>query len=1023
MKSLKSRMILMGLLFTAGIQSAVWAKSGVELLQEAIYAEEIEGDLPKAIDLFDQIITTDDGKRSNIAQALYRKGLCFMALNKEQQARQTLEDLVNKYSEESLLIAQAQQILNELSMVDPAALMPADVLSYVEIGSPGHQVEVILRMIQGTPMEAALNSIGPSNGGVAALLNPSMIAELKKIKGMAAGILDFKNNQPPWFIVALYPGQSDALWGMLKAQIGIMGKPGEAIGEFQTAGLNGVIYVAYNDSVLIASGGPDILKEAVAKYRGTSQEASLASNTSFIESIGKNARQSNTLTVWQDVDSVYAKMLELIPPNQLPPKLMMINELVDLASINQLVLELKLEDRRIALDGELGFKSGYQGLAYSLLRTPSLTKVGYAGVPTDSIGLLSFRLSDPEAKVQQIEEMGMITGLDIIRDLVTNVKQVNLFAGPVDDLDLSTYADLISSVGLIATSQNSRQSAVILNRYLKRFVQQKQIGQANVLALNPKVVEQCVETFEDDDSISRDGPLQSSLSQRPLQTSKAAVVNLGGALDLLGPIWMAFAPEAIQDTMEDDLETLAEALHATNLELYTVETDDSLRIHLSINDLPLLKTLGPLMKVNVAMKSARSVKQSPVKSDLGNRNNACEDVWLASEAIVVDGNIEDWPSGASKPRPLLLEGEDGRTSAAWVTYDSDYLYLLMTVADPIVAGSSSEFWNNDGVQIFIDTDNRKGGSFGNNDYHFLAYWFNGQPVYDEIQHKAKATDLAQMKMVKTDSGYTLEARFSWEQLGVTPNAGAEIGFDLRLGDTDDGHKRKAVMTWNDKQNEAMYSPVSWGTLQLQDRQDVRPAPEAIVVDGQIEAAWDGASSFNFQQSMGETIYGAPDFHPSARMAYDENYLYVLFEVTDDAVVGESSSHWRNDCVEIFIDADNGKSTNYWPDDYQFYATWQNGAPQYGERKMDANQITEWAMVKTSTGYVAEARLSWSQLNVVPEEGTRLGIELHVCETDNGQQREAVYSWRDHNDQASSSPSSFGTIVLKKDAVAEPETSK
>ena len=43
------------------------------------------------------------------------------------------------------LVAKVKPLLEELGNADPAGLMPAETLLYVEIGSPGKQIEAILK--------------------------------------------------------------------------------------------------------------------------------------------------------------------------------------------------------------------------------------------------------------------------------------------------------------------------------------------------------------------------------------------------------------------------------------------------------------------------------------------------------------------------------------------------------------------------------------------------------------------------------------------------------------------------------------------------------------------------------------------------------------------------------------------------------------------------------------------------------------------------------------------------------------
>ena len=53
-------------------------KSASILLQEALYAEEIDGDLNKAIKIYEQIIKDKSAQRTQVAQALYRQGMCYL---------------------------------------------------------------------------------------------------------------------------------------------------------------------------------------------------------------------------------------------------------------------------------------------------------------------------------------------------------------------------------------------------------------------------------------------------------------------------------------------------------------------------------------------------------------------------------------------------------------------------------------------------------------------------------------------------------------------------------------------------------------------------------------------------------------------------------------------------------------------------------------------------------------------------------------------------------------------------------
>src|SRR4030065_283238 len=174
----RSKIIL--LLAVALIASAALAKSASVLLQEGLYAEEVDGDLDAAIRIYAQVIEDSSAQRSHVAQAMYRQGMWYMKKQQEKQAKLGFEKLVAEYSDQTNIVSKVKPLLQELSNADPAALMPPDTLAYVEIGSPGKQIETILNMLKGTPLENPLAAIGgaPQGGGspgyiVGGFLNPN----------------------------------------------------------------------------------------------------------------------------------------------------------------------------------------------------------------------------------------------------------------------------------------------------------------------------------------------------------------------------------------------------------------------------------------------------------------------------------------------------------------------------------------------------------------------------------------------------------------------------------------------------------------------------------------------------------------------------------------------------------------------------------------------------------------------------------------------------------------------------------
>ena len=287
------------------------AKPASELLQEGLYAEETEGNLENAMKIYTQIIQDGSAERPAIAQAMYRLGMCYMKKQDQAKAKAIFGDIVKKYADQQAVVAKVQPLLDEMTGIDPASLMPADTKIYVEIGEPGRQVETILKMLQGTPFANPLAAIagGRTEGErtpgdiAAAIFNPSMMAEFKKIRGLAAGVTNIGNNPP--VVVVLYPGESDALRGVILAALNVAGTPGEAIEGLNTVQIKGGPGAAYDDQVVILAQPAELLKETVRKYKGLSKEPSLATSNKTFSKLSAKARKKNLYTLWIDAASAF----------------------------------------------------------------------------------------------------------------------------------------------------------------------------------------------------------------------------------------------------------------------------------------------------------------------------------------------------------------------------------------------------------------------------------------------------------------------------------------------------------------------------------------------------------------------------------------------------------------------------------------------------------------------------------------------------------------------------------------------
>ncbi len=654
MERLKNITIIF-LLAVGLLNSVVLAKSATVLLQEGLYAEQVDGDLDAAIRIYGQVIADTSAQRSHIAQAMYRQGMCYLKKQDEQQAKEIFGKLVANYSDQTQIVDKVKPILDELGDADPAALMPPETLIYIETGSPGRQIETILNMLKGTPFENPLAAIGggkgPGPGGkspgdiMAALMNPAMIAEFKKIRGMGIGVTGVAQNNPPVTAV-LYPGKSDALRGIILAALGMVGKPGEPIEGMQTVSIAGRAGVAYDDNIVIIAHPAGQLAWSVRQYKGLTSKPTLASSNKSFAKLSKKARQENAITIWANIDEVFEGLSKMFPEGSIPGQIRIADGIADFRNIDDLIAFFNIQENGIAFEENIAFKDGHRCLAYNMIRTPNLSRAGFEAVPSEAVALVSLALGEAESAqaIAAGKKIESLTGLDIGREIFANIEQITLFALQPDGASAKgnkAIPPIVTNLGLAVTSHNPQQTREILTQLLtvanlvagqpdieqpaqgtgkyqiglvknqKLYCYMNQMNKTTVLSLNPDVVETSISALKRRRSVFTAGPLQEAVNKLSPTTSKLALVNLGGAIRLVDSHLTATYNNP-QNPAHKMHAQLAQACDKTAIQFHTDERSNNFSTRLSIDQLPPLDNVFPLlMQISQTDPTAKAEATKP----------------------------------------------------------------------------------------------------------------------------------------------------------------------------------------------------------------------------------------------------------------------------------------------------------------------------------------------------------------------------------------------------------------------------
>ncbi len=848
-------------LLGALVVPAVHAKTAAELLREGLYAEEVEGDLDQAIGIYQQIILDTAAPRNLVAQAMLRQGTCLLKKKREQEAREVFEKLVTDYGDQTEVVEKVKPMLEELGNADPASLMPPETLAYIEIGSPGRQVETILNMLKGTPFENALASLnrGMNQGGagkgpaamLAGLLNPSMMAEFKKIRSLGVGVTELAQNNP-LAIVVLFPGQSDALRGLLQTILTAVGTSAEPIEGMTVVSFPSGGGAAFDQTVIIAvTPSPranELLQQAVRRHKGRTGLPSLASQNKSFSRISKQERQQNALTLWMNVDEAYGRLTKMLPADQVPQHLRMANHFIDFQNVDDLIATLSLRETGVALAANIGFKDGNQSLFYNLIRTPSLSMDALKAIPAEAVALVSLTLGGagtPQAQAVG-EKIKAATGLDLGSQIFGNLEQITLFAVPPREVvaPANPQMPLIAqSLGLAIISKNPQQTQQLLVRLLqgaklvpadvqaadlipaagrfdvgladdgKLFGYTDQASRTMLLSPSVQVIETSVAALKQDTSVVTGGKLRDALATVSPNTSKLVLVNVGGLLRLAAPSMMNFPSEETTQEARKSLDEVIKASEKTTLRLQTTEEADNFNIRLSVSDLPPMnQVIGPISRIAKMVDEAKAgMAAAEAKA------RAATSIPQAPRAPVIDGNADEVWAGVPSHEigNVAYSAPAGPQDVAAeykAMYDRQALYILVDVTDDQLTNDSVEFWLDDGVEVFIDADNSKSDVYGENDYQFHFDWDSTSPTMGES--KQNKTDGVRFAFARTDKGYRAEIKLPWSTLGAEPTVGARFGFDIHVNDDDDGGDRDTKLMGFTRHDVAWQEPKALGTGEL-----------------------------------------------------------------------------------------------------------------------------------------------------------------------------------------------------------------
>lgn len=190
--------------------------------------------------------------------------------------------------------------------------------------------------------------------------------------------------------------------------------------------------------------------------------------------------------------------------------------------------------------------------------------------------------------------------------------------------------------------------------------------------------------------------------------------------------------------------------------------------------------------------------------------------------------------------------------------------------------------------------------------------------------------------------------------------------------------------------------------QTNETEAIRGTP---TLDGAIDPIWEGANIVKTDKWASDEGYATAE----ARTMWDDDYFYVLMQVTDKLLSDASANPWEKDSVEVFFDELNEKAEAYDGNDGQYRVNYKNETSGGGVFNAETFKS---AAAEADGGYIVEMAIPWTELKGKVAADTIVGFDAQVNDDALGTGvRSGIVCWNDNAGDKYCNASTLGNVKL------------
>lgn len=358
--------------------------------------------------------------------------------------------------------------------------------------------------------------------------------------------------------------------------------------------------------------------------------------------------------------------------------------------------------------------------------------------------------------------------------------------------------------------------------------------------------------------------------------------------------------------------------------------------------------------------------------------------------------------GKTPQYPLLFDDYYGAKPAYWAFVDASQLEPLVRdvnamqtdkfeYANAIRFAAETDdviirpIWNANELKVQVVVKSKK----KTEDSEIILYVdpanSKGDKTDDFVRKNATGEDLKDV-----DGGYKAEFTVPMNMKPLD-----KVSFDVVV--KKDGKTYSYNDTTNNQENSSKYYAV------LSMKPFMAITKGSAIIDGDI-AEWKDIPASKLEVKSGSALTTTAE----TKVSWDADNLYVMVDVTDDALDDTASDAYQQDSTEIFIDELNEKSGSFDDNDKQYRVSYKNLQTFNGTSCKAENIVSATKEKEDGKGYYIETAIKWTALS--PEAGKLIGLDVQINDAKDGSRR-GTLNWYDASGNGYQNPSVYGTAVL------------